>query len=590
MAELNSSGTGSGTKVTDTTVTKTPQVYGGMFSGSDIATSLLNVFRGQQDGIAAGNEKRLQAVAEGQAFDSASVQGATDAMQMAATNAETKAGIEYMQNSMLQGLQTQLGMNPADLNNEIAKNLAVRNTLEPQLEQARSEYDAAASTDLLSNPIGFIFAQLKLPTLAAKNNAIAENISRADDNITKRTQMLAGLKTTLHANTADSIRALAISQAKVDTIIAQSKLDAAQAANRAHLAGSAMQDIQVVNMQGDNARQTLGEIARLKDMQEQRTLRQAQMNEINERRKEILDAKKKTIEEDARLDARLKIVSDQLGMVEPMTVDRLRKLTNKQEQQNWLGAALEGQFGSNAFEATNFFLSKANRSAVAKGGADSVYLTAQKVRDAGSMYQGIAEQQSLVPGAKKLTPEEARAKGFELYTNEILAASGGVKSAVDLASGKWDKTYNPQRAPVLAFHDAVQTTPALAPLKDNLVAKMIGDLAKTQNLRGDTIPVDSEQQVIGAIRAQIRAGQLTPAKAAADISEYYKAASDWNQALNKPSLMGVPPPSSYFFSIEAEGSRDKTNLFNPVEIERQLVRQVVKSRDPVGFSPIGGFR
>lgn len=578
-------------KTTETTTQRSPQTYGGGILGSgDLAGALLNIMTQQAGALRTVNQSRQEAVAAQQQALDAQVAAQRVVASQIGEVARQRAETTYAQNSLLERHQRDFGMDPDQVNNEILKNLAIRNALEPQLEAARREYDAATSIGLLDNPIGFLFAQLKLPQLAAKNNAIADSIARADHNIAQRTALLNGVKQTVTANNADAIRKHQLAQAEIDAKIAEANLHAAEAANRGALAAARMQDIQVINMMGDNQRQTLVGVAQLKDQEEQRVYRREQQELLRMQRQDILDKRRADAESDARMDARFKMISDSLGLAEPMTVQRMRTL-HPDNQKAWVDAALNGQYGEDLLESIKFFRPLASRNGMFQNGSSLVYDTGMKLEKAGVSKEGeaVLEYRRMNAG-KEPKREDALKLGFRMYQDGVVSSAMGPKHPQDLSSPKWDKEFNPYRVPMLAFTGAVRTDAKLAPLRNNLVVKMATELATASGTTGTDLSADQQQQLFGAIREQVRTGKLPAKQAAAHIAEYVRAGTEWNRKTTGYTLFGLPPQTAYLFTFHGSfmgADSKKVDLMNPAELERALTLDAVKSKQIWGETPFG---
>jgi hypothetical protein len=532
---------------------------------------------------------RAAAAADSIAKSEQAVQLGRQLTDLTASAAVQKAAIDTQQAITLEAYQRELGLDPRDSQNVLSQAIAEKNMLEPQLRAARAEYDRAASTDLLSNPIGYIFAQLKLPALAQKNNAIAYAMGRADDRMQEATQRFDERRRTVIAASADQIKELQLTQAKLDAQAAEMRQSEAEAALASKRAGEFLQRIQAANMIGDNQRQTIMGIAQLKEQEEARVERRQRMALIDEQRQLALDQKRSNAEQDARLDLRLAQVSKSLGMIEPMTIQRLRTLADGPEKNAWLLAALNGQYGETLYDSLRFYGDKASRVGVVKGGNAPVYEAYEQLRKSGLGYQSQAEMEAMKTG-KKLKPEEARVQGFELYRNAVLNSAEGTTYSHDLSSRKWDSEYNPLKVPALQTADLLTRDPRFASLKDNLVAKALTTLAASTDVRGGAITSEQEQAALKSIYTRVRLREITAAKAAADIAAFYKTGTDINYSQTQYDTFGIPKPRAYLYSLELSGDRKKVDLFNAAELERAFQRAVVADRQPLGYSPIGGFR
>lgn len=519
----------------------------------------------------------------------------------AAVVAAGKANVEYQQHSLMQQIQSMWGVDPAVADNEIAKNLAVANDAREKRKSVRAEYDALASTDLLSNPIGYLLAQIKLPAAAAKNNALADVEDEALGNINTRMTQVAAAKSTLTANTADQVRTLQLQQAEVDTKLAHAKLDAQEAANSATRGAQEMQLISLKGKVFDDQRSTIlginsiaARAEALDDAREARKDREVNRKLQEENLQLIIDKRKKDAAEEARLNSRLESVSKMLGQVDPMTLDKLRGMANKKEQEAWLMAAQTGQLGDDLKASLEFYLGRGNRQAIQATGGASAYDAAKKMETAALSYEAQASRELQVANAGKVPArKDSVDRAFKVYESVVEGSMLGSEGTEDLSSSRWDHVYNPYRAQFLSFNRAIDTNGKFAPLKDNVVKTTIDDLVKSGSVTTDNLTAQQQQQVMSGIFQKVRARQLDPKKAAADIALYFTNASAYNTGLTNVSQFSLPPQTSYSFTLPGtlgDGNRKKVDLLDPSSVENGIVWQVKQSMNPLGGSPIGGFR
>ena len=592
MAEQSSNRSSTSSSQTTTTTSQSPATFGGgMFSGGDLVSQILGIVQQQNAGINVANETRLENQAASEQLAAQAAAGQRDAIAKRGEVAAAKAEIEYQQNALLQSIQKSLNLDPTVEGNAIAKNIAVRDALQPELMAAQQEYTKAASTDLLSDPLGFIFAQLKLPSLEERVKGLSTQIQIADQDTQERQARLAGARNTALANTADATRKVQLQAAQVDAMIAEANVKAAEAATKSQTAQQAMQSAQIINMLGDNAKGAITTVISLKDAEENRKLRNEQRQLVAEQRAEIMAQKKEKQDETDRWNARFRIVSDSLGLQEPMTVDMLKKLGNPKLEEAWLKAAATGQFGEDLFDSIRFFRPQAVRIGLDKQGASGLYEASKKLEAAGVQFKDEANRQHMAadPRARPLSEAQALAEGFRIYQATVEKSALDRTSPTDLSSAKWDQQYNPYKAPFLTFSQLGTQDPKFARLKDNEMTKAVGAIANSANATGN-LNADQTQQALAVIREKVRLRQLTPQAAAAQISDFMKAASQWNADQTGYTLFGLPQQGAYTFTLRGGDRADKVDLMNPVEVERILVKQITSMKEPMGFSPIGGFR
>ena len=561
--------------------------YGqGTVQGADLVSMLLGNAQQQTQMMSQGlgdllglssqaQQKAVQSIAEQQAV-----------VNSAAQVAAGKAEVDYRANKTIENLQNMFGLSQDDQNNAIATNLATINATQQAYKGARAEYDELATTDLLSNPLGYILAQIKMPTAAAKVNALADQEANAVADIDTRTRQLANAKSTVTANTADQLRDLQLETAKNEKRLAEAKLLAAEGGSLVQAASSKMQAITIANQMGDNTRSTLLGVASLEDRAEGAEIR-------NEQKRQIMEGKRLKEEEEARLNARLKTVSDAKGMLEPMTVQRLKTLTDKKSQEEWLAAAQSGAFGERLDDSLRFYLGQgSSKSAIMNAGGASTWTTAEKLARQGAQYAGTVDRlhTKANPLGKKLTNEEARSQGYELYKNELIDSSMKVTEPADLSSSKWDGTYNPYVGQFRGFNSAIDQIPQLSGFKNNAVKVAVDTLMQAGAVTGENLTSAQQQQVFKSVIERVKARELEPKKAAADIAAYIRGISAYDRTLNKYDLFSLPPQTSYLFTLDGSWptmSRDKVDLMNPVDIENKILKTMKFGKPVTLFTDTG---
>jgi hypothetical protein len=554
----------------------------GMMGSKDLLSALLGSNQQQNQNIASGAQEvsKVQEQANIQRATSIGAQkGATDAAMVVAGQ---KADIAYQQAALGQQLQKMFNLDPTDTNNEISTSLAAAELAKQARVGARAEFDQANSIGLLDDPLQYLVNQIRLPQLAAKNNALADQEDLALNNVSTKTAMLKAAQNTLVANTADQVKQTMLDEAKVTHDMATAKLSEEEAKNLASTATQKLQLIGLVDKMGDNTRATIGTVISLQDREEQASIR-------NLAKKDISDKKKLEQEDEDRLNARLKLVSSSLGMVEPMTVRRLRTLQNKKDQDVWLNAATTGQMGEDLQSSLGFYLGNGSRVGITNSGGASTYLTAKKLEQAGANEQAAIEREAQATG-KKLSNKDLVSASYKLYEDTVVNSMRSPGNRSDLSSSTWDKTYNPYIAPFKGFNGAITARPELAGLKNNAMTKAVDGLLTSDSVKGENLTADQQQQAIGSIAKQVELRTITPAKAAADISVYISAASAWNRQMNGYSLFTIPAQDAYLFTMDGEVTRRKVDLMNPSVVENALIKRVTESRAVnagFGYSPFG---
>lgn len=515
--------------------------------------------------------------------------GMASAVAGAQEVAGAKAAIEYTRDTTVQKIQSLYGMDPESADFVVARNMAEYNAARTERRQVRQDYDKLASVDFLSNPLGWIVAQAQLPQVAAKNNALADAEDDALNEISDLTARLNASKTTIVANTADAVRANSLQSAAVGAQEAQANLALKGAENASRLAGIKMQQVQLADKKNDNVRSAVSTIASVQNMEETRLLRAEAAADRKESSKlrdlqiqAILDEKTATAEQDAELDARLKIVSDNMGLKLPMTMRRVRVLLDKEEKAYWINAAATAKYGKNLGEAVTFVQERGNLQTMQNTGSSSIVALVQKLKDAGreeadQVSRQYSAQKLREPGTKVPNPEALEKEGYEQYETRIIGSTMRQGTKEDLSSAAWDKKFNPYVAPLLSFSAAVETQPEYAGLRTNLVKQHIDTLVKSGVIKGENLTTDQQKQVLSAIQSQIMqsgaaGSKLDPKKAAADVAAYFRAAASYNLGMNQYTNFALPVQQKYLFTQPNSGPQ--VDLFDPVDVENMLARGV----------------
>jgi hypothetical protein len=75
---------------------------------------------------------------------------------------------------------------------------------------------------------------------------------------------------------------------------------------------------------------------------------------------------------------------------------------------------------------------------------------------------------------------------------------------------------------------------------------------------------------------------------AADVSTFFRTASEYNRQMNKYELFGLPSQKNYQFTIDS--TEKKVDLFDTTATENALTRGALKVRLPIEYNPMAGFR
>jgi hypothetical protein len=571
MASSDSTTTGTRTSTTTTTPTG-PQTYGGgAFNANQLITQLMQSMTATTQALT-GTQQAIQvqqtAQETAQQNQIADLQAASDE---GATAAAGQAAINYAGNILKEQAQKDLSLNPDDQNNLIRRNVAVIDQLQPQIGaveqarlQAKAEYDQAASVDLLSNPLGYIFAQLKLPSLAAKHNALASQkdalvaeTDRANTEVQTRLGLLDSTKKVITANAADQIRDVDLKKAHVDTLLANARLDAAKADNASRTASMLMQQAQLLQMKNSDVRSGIDTAVRLKDFNEMQTVRHAQLEESRLRTEELRKQRQLAADQEAAINARFKVISEGLGREMPMTFHDLKALGDPKLEKAWLDAAGNLAFGGSLGDSLAFF-GQANRQVLARKNS-SLVTTGDQLREAvNAEVSGVVDEFRRTNMGKDMPVQMQMPAAAQKYLDKAQASAMDPRSASDLADPVWEKQYNPYKLPIAQFSQVTASNPDYAALKNNVLAQAIATI--TPQTPGQYLGPKHEKLALDAVAAQVAEGKLDPTTA---------------------HMFGFLPQSSYRFSVPSGamfGGRIGANLMDEAQAANLLMRKAASIR------------
>lgn len=571
---LEKTGSSSSTRTSESTVTRTPVV-----PPTDLARALL---QSNADATIEMQNTAMMLEALGQkevAQSQAAIAGQRSILDAGLEIKNAQFEVQYQNDLMAQRMQALLGVDPADMNSEIARSVSDLNSAQKAYSGARAEYDQLAQTDLMSDPIGYIFAQLKLPSAAARVNAFVDQGENAIGNVKSRLDMLRMIKSNVTANTLDETRKLNQELAANEVALAKAKLDGEDAKIFSQQAAVEMRRLQVTNMMADNTRGTLTTIATLEDRDEARALREEQL-------KELRNKKMSSEEEDKLMDGRLAIVSKTIGLNPPMTAKQLKALADSGTKDAWYRAAVSGQFGPDLAESLAFFSSYASRKGMVAGANAGMIVTADKLKAAAEAEQSVVQAALFAKTGKQLSPDKLEQAAFQTYERRIVDAVSKPGNKNDMADPYWDRNYNPYRPDFALFNNAIQVHPKLQLLKDNVLTKALGIISESVSASGGSLSADNMQQALRAVEAQVQARQITPERAASDITAYVSGAVSYNRALNKYEHFALPAPNKYYFTLTGDTKR-QVDLMNFAAVENALSARIRESAKKV-FGTKGG--
>lgn len=538
-----------------------------------MATELPNIAATVQQmlsGLTGTADARIKSIQEQQAqyerstgaIEKLLVANVIDAKEVAANTgaiAAKKAEVDFIRNNAIERTGTVLGMNADEQNYIIPQRMAEYEALSKEQKAARAEYDKLASTDLLSNPVGYIMAQLKLPAAAARNNALVDAKAAAIGEIEVRQRLMTAQKSAITTNTSDRLKEINLAEAQNAQRAAEINLRQAEAEVESKVAGMRMQAWQL----GDKAFDVKGDLFNkqiqvqqwamsFESLKQQREANRAMAEERAAAARERAAMLKDREAERAAAQAELTTlntgfanVSRLLGLQIPMTFEQWKRMPENKAKQAWMMAAQTGTLGEDLVTSLSFF----NRNGAAANIATTNPGVAQFARFSQTALESVALTLSRDPKLQSAKPAEIAQRANVEYVSEVENAASNIAAKESLSSPRYDSLFNPYKAQHLVLLDQFGTSNN-AMVKALNTARIGKETAITPT---GNLPAEIEQTAMHSIIEQVTKGTLGVDDAARQINTYYIAAAKKNFDLYQYTLFGLPAQTKYMFTTSPMG-------------------------------------
>lgn len=550
----------------------------------------LNSLLGQLTGTAQQRQEMYgqqvqQMNADTEAMQNLMTVNTQEALQVAQASADTaakSAAVEYTRSKVLENAQATLGLNPDDVNNQLVQSMTAFNAAEDARKQARQQFDQLSQISLLDNPLGWLAAQLQLPQVAAKNNALVDQRDAAAENLATRQRLLTAHKSAVTANTADAVQQVRLEEANNQLAAARIKVREAEIANSSTIAGRKLQAFQmsdkIFDIESDLVNKQLQVGQYMMSMQERQEARAARAAEAADRL-----ARKKAEEADiAAFDVQLSRVSQFLGMATPMTAELLKRMPDAKKRQAWVEAATTGQIGADLVSSVAFINTNGNAAALRTNNPG----VAIALNGFSAGIDSYASQVQRAAAAKgdKLKPAEIVTQAQDAYTNDVISSASRPGTGNSLTSSRWDSVFNPYKAQHKVILDEVKA--GKLPLADNVLVKSLQLVPSAAADSGNITSAD-EMTALKAVAEQVRQGKITIDAASQQVAQYYQVAANKNRQLYQYDLFNLPPQTSYQGQIPGSGFFPKpvnVELMSPTSVKKGLM-SVIRgtSKEPRAF-------
>jgi hypothetical protein len=532
-------------------------------------------------GMLAGNTQQLMQLS------TANANIGQEQIVLAADAAAKKAAIGFTQDSMREATQNILNINPAVADNELQRSTNMLNASQAEYKAARGEYDKIAQTSLLDDPLGYIFGQLKLPSVAARVNAASDAQAAAEDNINTRLNIAKNHASTVVANTAASMQEANLVQASADAKMGQFKLQQAEMENSSRIAGQLIQQSTLQDRISDNKVKIVQMQLAAANAEASREAAAAARQNAGDLRAERLAKIKAEDEATGRLNTQLQRVGQFLGMPEILSTTTLKRFNPKQ-QQALMEAASSNNFGDDLTSALSTFSQlpgKGNMATTNPGVAKFI----DKIGSNLSKYESAVQADFAKTNMGQKMPAKAVAgEAVQQYQFDIASSASKATAPKSMSSPEWDTTFNPFKAQhkVLLDEVAAGKLPSLA---NNAMVTALQTVATTADATTDNLSSKEEQRALRVVRDMVASRKLSPADAATQIASYYRVAAAKNSDLYQYQVFGLQQPKHYYMGMEAVGTFGKVlkaDMLNPTSIENALMKDL-RGTDAAGKAIFG---
>lgn len=509
----------------------------------------------------------------------ANEQEAVKAGEAAAEIARAEAETNYKLNKAKEFNAAVGGMNPDDLNNQYIRSFAEFDAAEAERVRAYAEFEEKARIGFLDNPVGYLIAQLQLPQLADANNSAVARRDAAKENVLSRVEMIEARNRILSANTADQVREVQLRKAAVAKQAADISLREAQAENISKLGARELEALRLrqepARIQGDLLRTEMS----VKQWQAQQEANRIQRAAAAEAARANAEAKAASIEQKNEWNARLAAASRMLNYKADITVDSIKMLPSKAQQDALWSIAATGQLGNDVDESlATIQAAGANVRAMAATNAGLgrfVERTQRSISAFGEAIKREAEKKA-VGSSDKIKPEVLRREATSQWEAETYNAAHSRAGAGAINSGRWDDTsnfspYKPEYFVVLDMVDGGQ----LPGLSKNSAVEVLRNLKATSSPGASNLPGKDIERLAHILAERVANGTLGPETAARDLVALQQTGVRVNKNLYNYTQMGMKEQTAAILNIPSPasfGDPVKFDSLNLAETKAALVK------------------
>ena len=504
---------------------------------------------------------------------------ATAAAEEAANIARGVAGVEYNRQKTVEKAQATLGLNPDDQNNELVRSMAIFNNAQAEREAVDKRYNELSNVDFWQNPVGYLFAQLQLPTVATRFNNLVDTQDAAAQNIQTRQALLSQNRAAVVANTADTLKDLNLRKADNDLTVAKIQVRQQEAENISKLGA---RDLEIYRLESDrtqNTRSLFGAVMQVESFRAQQENNRLAREERADRLREKAEAKELKAEEEADLNARLNAAGKMLGYQDGAINLKSIKLLDAKKRESIAAVAANGTLGSNFIGS----IQTIQQAGVEQVMAQTNPAMARFVRNVNNGIKVFADQveTNAAKTGTKLKKGESITEGASDYEQAIISSTSSFKTKQALNSKNWDDTgvFNPYKPEYLVLLDAVDAKQINLPA-DNSAVTALRTLRGTLPQGASNLSGQDMERLVQTMAAQVASGKLGPDKAANDLVALHRAGAQLNLKLYDYTKFGLPVQENAVVKVPGLArfsDPQSVDLLNPASTKNAIVKMAAQS-------------
>lgn len=484
--------------------------------------------------------------------------------EAAATTARTQAELTIEQNNFHLELLKSVGLDKSDptsaLNQELQREAATRR----KRETLENDIVKMESLDFFSNPLEFLMAQPKLKAATAQYNQLANIENRSAAEISRMQTLATNLKNLTPSQSADLLRTKA--EADAQLALKNAEFQAAQISER-NAAGSAKMALDMFTLKKDLFQAALG----MEGKEFTQKFQAAQFDALLEDRADRSAARKLTAEQKAREEEQAGALVTGINLYSRAITGNNVNLTKEDIKRMpanvrgaWYEVIMRGNYGNDYSQAVPFIKTFGNAAQAASTGNAALV---QLVRNIETRVGPLAiEIQNKARASGQLPPKEDMAIAMaysQLYANDAMLANKGANKSELRANSPYSIDYN-----------AVAIANAKNP------ATVVGQVLVDSKMRSPNMDINNvmgPRMLVESVKAKVLAGEIDPTKAAMEIANFYKTASDQQYESSGLKYLGLPRFQDFVITPGAQGGKT-VDLFNPAQIENYLTSEVAKEK------------